>query len=196
MKPREHMETLYDAAISAFAEFGYLKTTMEDVAGRLNMTKGNLYLYVKNKKDLYHQTVAHALTKWQAKVLEAVGRETDPCRKFRVMCFKAAEYLSEDPALRRVLIRDPDIFPMFPKKDPFADINRNSVALIRAILKQGIQEGAFRPVDPDRVAETVFMVYKMFIIRMYIQTDDPRIQDMFADAVELFSLGLFEKKAE
>jgi len=38
------------------------------------------------------------------------------------------------------------------------------------------------------------MVYKMFIIRMYIQTDDPRIHDMFEDTVDLIAHGLFEKK--
>lgn len=196
MKPRENIETLYDAALKAFAEFGYLKTTMDDVAARLNMTKGNLYLYVQNKKDLYQKTVGHALSKWQAKVLDAVSRELDARKKFTVMCFKAAQYLAEDPALRQVLVRDPDIFPMFPKQDPFEAINRNSVDLIHAILKQGIAENVFRPIDPDRVAEVVFMVYKMFIIRMYIQTDDPRIHDMFEDTVDLFAHGLFEKKAE
>jgi AcrR family transcriptional regulator len=191
MKPRENIETIYQVALAAFAEFGYRKTTMDDVAGRLHMTKGNLYLYVKNKKDLYHQTVSHALLKWQSKVLEAVERQKDVKRKFFTMCFKAVEYLAQDAELRQVLLRDPDIFPMFPLKDPFHEINRNSVELIKSILKQGIAEKVFRPVDPERISEVVFMVYKMFIIRMYIKTDEKHIHEMFEDTVDLFSLGLF-----
>ncbi|MBC2716733.1 MAG: TetR/AcrR family transcriptional regulator [Desulfobacteraceae bacterium] len=191
MKPREDIETIYQVALSAFSEFGYRKTTMDDVAGRLNMTKGNLYLYVKNKKDLYRKTISHALMKWQSKVLEAVDNEADVKKKFSIMCFKAVEYLSEDLQLRQVLIRDPDIFPMFPSKDPFYDINRNSVELIKAILKQGIAEKVFRDIDPDRVSEVVFMVYKMFIIRMYIKTEDKLIHEMFEDTVDLFAHGLF-----
>ena len=191
MKPRENIETIYQAALAAFAEFGYRKTTMDDVAGRLHMTKGNLYLYVKNKKDLYHQTVSHALLKWQSKVLEAVERQKDVKRKFFTMCFKAVEYLAQDAELRQVLLRDPDIFPMFPLKDPFHEINRNSVELIKSILKQGIAEKVFRPVDPERISEVIFMVYKMFIIRMYIKTEKQQIHEMFEDTVDLFSLGLF-----
>jgi len=84
MKPREDIETIYHVALSAFSEFGYRKTTMDDVAGRLNMTKGNLYLYVKNKKDLYHKTVSHSLLKWQSKVLEAVDNEVDVKLKFSI----------------------------------------------------------------------------------------------------------------
>ncbi len=194
MKPREDIETIYQVALSAFSEFGYRKTTMDDVAGRLNMTKGNLYLYVKNKKDLYHKTVSHALLKWQSKVLEAVENETDVKQKFSAMCFKAVEYLSEDIQLRQVLIRDPEIFPMFAAKDPFYDINQNSVELIKAILKQGIADKVFRDIDPDRVSEVVFMVYKMFIIRMYIKTEDKLIHEMFEDTVDLFAHGLFVNK--
>jgi AcrR family transcriptional regulator len=191
MKPREDIEIIYSVALSAFSEFGYRKTTMDDIAGRLDMTKGNLYLYVKNKKDLYHKTVSHALLKWQSKVLEAVEKQADVKKKFSLMCFKAVEYLSEDFELRQVLIRDPEIFPMFPAKDPFHDINQNSVELIKAILKQGMSEKVFRNIDPDRISEVVFMVYKMFIIRMYIKTEDKLIHEMFEDTVDLFAHGLF-----
>lgn len=194
MKPRENIETIYQVALSAFSDFGYRKTTMDDIAGRLDMTKGNLYLYVKNKKDLYHKTVSHALMKWQSKVLEAVDSKVDVKLKFSIMCFKAVEYLSEDSELRQVLIRDPEIFPMFPSKDPFYDINQNSVELIKAILKQGISENVFRDIDPDRVSEVVFMVYKMFIIRMYIKTEDKLIHKIFEDTVDLLALGLFIDK--
>lgn len=196
MKPREDIETIYRTALQVFAEFGYRKTTMADVAERLGMTKGNLYLYVRDKKDLYHKTVSHALTVWQNKVLEAVEAEPDVRRKFRHMCMKAVEYLSGDSLLRQVLVRDPDIFPLFPVNDPFFEINRNSVELIRRILKQGVAEGVFRSVNPDRVSEVVFMIYKMFIIRMYIKTEDQMIHEMFEDTVDLFAHGLFTNNIE
>ena len=191
MKPRESLETIYNVALAAFAEFGYQKTTMEDIAGRLNMTKGNLYLYVKNKKDLYHRTVSWALLAWQSKVSEAVNNTSDVKEKFYTMCLKAVEYLSFNLEFHQVLKRDPDIFPMFPAKDPFNEINQNSVALIRSILKQGVEENIFRNIEPERVSEVLFMIYKMFIIRMYIKTEDKKIHDMFVDTVDLFAHGLF-----
>jgi AcrR family transcriptional regulator len=193
MKPRENLETIYRTALTVFAEYGYKKSTMEDIAERLNMTKGNLYVYVKNKKDLYHKTVSHALEKWQSRVLEAVNNEPDVKSKFTTMCFKAVEYLAEDSEMRNLLVRDPDIFPMFPAQDPFHEINRNSVGLIRTILEQGIAEKAFRPVDPARVSEAVFMIYKMFVIRMYMKKMDRSVHDMFEDTVDLFAHGLFRE---
>ncbi|RJP79971.1 MAG: TetR/AcrR family transcriptional regulator [Desulfobacteraceae bacterium] len=191
VRKKENIETIYTAALKIFAKFGYQKATVEDIAKTMNMTKGNLYLYVKNKKALYRETVSWALQKWQFRVATAVDRETDVKRRFEVMCFKAVEYLSQDDHLRRVLIHDPEIFPMFPEKDPFEEINQNSVLMIKTILEQGIEEKAFRKVNTERVSEIIFLIYKMFIIRTYIKRETEFMQQVFAETVELVTHGLF-----
>jgi hypothetical protein len=80
---------------------------------------------------------------------------------------------------------------MFPAKDPFDEINRNSVEMIKSILRQGMAEGVFRSFDIERISEVIFMIYKMFIIRMYIKTDDRMLHKMFEDTVDLCTRGLF-----
>ena len=192
MKPRENIATIYEAALGVFADFGFKKATLDDIAAELGMTKGNLYRYAANKKDLYRNTVRHAMLRWQARVREAIEQETDAERQFHVMCRKAVAYLSEDDALRRLLVRDPDIFPMFPANDPYADINANSVAMIRSILERGIAEDRFRSVDLETVPEIIFSVYKMFIIRMYIKSQDRAQEEMFMQTVALITQGLFK----
>ncbi len=191
MRKKEDIEKIYSAALAVFADFGYKKATLEDIAGRIGMTKGNLYIYAKNKKDLYRQTVSNALLKWQSMVRERVERETDIKQQFQVMCYKAVEYLSLDNNLRRVLVLDPDIFPMFPVDDPYLEINQASVEMIRGILVHGMAEGRIRQVDPDRISEIIFSVYKMLIIRAYIKEEKKEIQQMFEETIELISAGLF-----
>mgnify|MGYP000247659400 CR=1 FL=1 len=194
MKPRENIATIYEAALGVFADYGFKKATLEDIAAALGMTKGNLYRYARNKQDLYRNTVRHALLRWQGRVREAIEREADAARQFHVMCRKAVAYLAEDDALRRLLIRDPDIFPMFPADDPYADINANSVAMIRSILERGMAEKRFRSVDLDTVPEIIFSVYKMFIIRMYIISRDRAQEAMFTQTVALITQGLFQEE--
>ena len=196
MKPREDISTIYEAALGVFADYGFKKATLDDIAAELGMTKGNLYRYAVNKKDLYRNTVRQAMLRWQGRVREAIERETDAERQFHVMCRKAVAYLAEDDALRRLLVRDPDIFPMFPANDPYADINANSVAMIRSILERGIAEQRFRAVDLETVPEIIFSVYKMFIIRMYIKSQDRAQEEMFNQTVALITQGLYTKPSE
>lgn len=191
MRQKEDPERLYAAALTVFSQFGFKKTTMEDVAQSLDMTKGNLYRYAANKQALYHDMIAWALRRWQARVAQAVDRATGPKEKFTVMCDKAVDYLSQDRELHRILVSDPAIFPMFPDNDPFEAINQDSVAMIRNILDQGIARGEFRSVDTEQTAHVIFLIYKVFIIQAYIRGKAPHIKQMLAETVTLMTQGLF-----
>lgn len=191
MRPKESIEIVHQAALRVFSQYGYRKTTLDDIAAELGMTKGNLYRYSNGKRDLYENTVRFAMLRWQGRVGEAIAAEKDARSRFFVMCRKAVDYLSEDADLRRLLVRDPDIFPMFPDNDPYADINGTSVAMIRAILRQGMTEGTFRDLDLETVPEVLFSVYKMIIIRMYIRSGDPVHQSQFEQTIDLITRGIF-----
>ena len=54
------------AAILLFSKYGYKKTTVEEIAGALQMTKGSIYRYFINKEDLYHQVVSQLLNEWRS----------------------------------------------------------------------------------------------------------------------------------
>ncbi|MCB2147657.1 MAG: TetR/AcrR family transcriptional regulator [Deltaproteobacteria bacterium] len=190
MKQKIDIDIIFQAALTVFARFGFKKTTVQDIADQLDMTKGNLYRYSKNKRDLYEKTVSWGLTRWQNNVRRAIAGESEVTDQFLVMCRSAVTYLSKDPDLRLVLAADPDIFPMFAGADPYASINRASVEMIKAILKRGIRQKRFRSVDVDATAETIFGIYKMLIIRGYIRNEKRQIEQMFEQALELMTHGL------
>jgi len=187
----EQKQKIISAATRLFSRFGLEKTTMEDIADELGMTKGNLYLYAKNKKALYRDMVSWALKRWQNRVAKAVTMETDPRKKFEVLCFRAIDYLSQDKALHRLLVDDPSIFPMFPENDPFDSINQDSITMIQTILTQGVQEKQFRPVNTDQVAQVMFLIYKVFIIQTYIKGSQTHIHEMLSETIDLMTHGLF-----
>ena len=190
MKPKIENDILFSASLAVFARYGFKKTTVQDIADRLNMTKGNLYRYAKNKRDLYELTVRWALVRWQDNVRRAIAGQSRVEDQFMVMCRSAVAYLATDADLRQVLAADPDIFPMFAGRDPYGDINEASVDMIKTILKRGIQRGRFRPVDAEITAETIFGIYKMLIIRAYIRDEEQRLEQMFEQALELMTHGL------
>lgn len=157
---------------------------------RLTMTKGNLYRYAKNNRDLYEKTVSWALLRWQDNVRRTVADESEVATQFLVMCRSAVTYLATDPDLRQALAADPDIFPMFTGIDPYAAINAASMEMIKTLLKRGIRLRRFRAVDVDTAAETIFGIYKMLIIRAYIRNEEKRLEQMFEQALELMTQGL------
>jgi AcrR family transcriptional regulator len=187
----EKQKAVYTVALRVFARHGLKKTTVEDIATELGMSKGNIYLYARNKKDLYHNTVVFALKRWQKQVRKAVEAQTDAKSMFVTMCRKAVDYLSKDDDFRNVLIHDPDIFPMFPQNDPYKLINNESLAMIRRILKKGMADGVFKTINPETSAQAIFSIYKMFIIRIYIKPEGKAMQKVFTETLNLITQGLY-----
>ncbi|NLA27808.1 MAG: TetR/AcrR family transcriptional regulator [Firmicutes bacterium] len=189
----DKLQELLRASLYIFGCYGYKKATMEEIAAQLDMTKSALYLYIRNKRELYEKTVARALERWQSRVDEAVKKETDPLGKLRALAYNAFFYLAEDEDLRNVLARDPDIFPMFPAEDPYFEINERSRNMIKEILEEGMSQGVFREVQVENTVWLLFSLYKMFIIETYIYTGKESTLDLFKHTVELVTHGLLIK---
>ena len=193
MAREDKLPKIYEAAMRVFAQYGYKRTRVEDVAAELGMTKGNLYLYVVNKRDLYEKAIAYGLLNWQSMVSKAIANIDDTIEQFIVLCKKSFTYLSGDVALRTILINDPTIFPLSRREDQFYEINRASVAMLKSILVKGINEGKFREVDVDHVCELLFSVYVMFIIKTYVKSEGRSTQKMFEQGIDIVLQGLVKK---
>jgi AcrR family transcriptional regulator len=186
-------EHIYETAIKVFAQYGFQRTRIEDITGRLNIATGTLYLYVENKQDLYEKTVSHAIKKWQGKVFETIADIDDITERLLAMCKKGYGYLSEDVHLRQVLINDPSIFPLTPRKVRFPEIDTASVHLIKDTLEKGISKQVFRNIDVDHIAEFFYSIYVMFIIKTYVKSEGQSAQKMFDEGLDLMLYGLIKK---
>jgi AcrR family transcriptional regulator len=51
-RDRERRQQILDAALQCFLQFGYAKTSMDDVARRANLSRPLIYLKFKSKQDL------------------------------------------------------------------------------------------------------------------------------------------------
>src|SRR5207237_6556739 len=49
----EIKEKIIQAAIESFAQTGFDRTKMEDIANRVGLSKGTIYIYFKSKEDLF-----------------------------------------------------------------------------------------------------------------------------------------------
>ena len=190
MDKAEKQNKILDAALKLFALYGFRKTTLEDVAEKVGMTKSNLYFYVNNKRDLYEKTVSRSLRRWRDLVAEAVADTDDVVEKFSVMAKKSFEYLAADEDLRAISIKDPSIFTLTPGEDRFYEINYEAMQLIKSILVQGIEEGRFYPVDVDHTTELFFSIYIMFLIKTYVKSEGISTVGMYNEGLKIILRGL------
>ncbi|MBC2717089.1 MAG: TetR/AcrR family transcriptional regulator [Desulfobacteraceae bacterium] len=190
MDKADKEQKIFQAALSLFAHFGYRKTTVEDVAVKVGMTKSNIYFYVKNKQDLYEKSVSHALEKWRDTIAAEIETVDSAKEKFAIAAGRSFEYLEDHGELRALLIKDPDIFTLSPSEDRFYEVNRGAMMMLKAVIQQGIDEGVFYPVDVDHVTEFLFSVYIMFLIKTYVKSDGSSSERMYEEGLALIFRGL------
>ncbi len=193
MRKRQNEEKIYEAALKQFSKNGYKKTTLDDIAQRLNMTNANLYGYATSKQALYHDSVAYVMTKWQNKVLAAIEGIENPVERLETLCDSAVLYLSEDKIFCQILKADPDIFPMFPTVDPYEEINRRSYYLLKEALEDGVNKGLFVDIDTEKSAQILFAIYKTLIIEAYVKSDDKGFLDTYNETRKLFLYGIVKR---
>ena len=184
-------QQIFKAALSLFAHYGYRKTTLEDVAAKVGMTKGNIYFYVKNKQDLYEKAVGYALENWRRAVAAEVDKAGTAREKFHVAARCSFSYLEEQGELRELLSKNPDIFTLSSAEDRFYEVNQRATDMLKQVLRQGMKEGTVYPVDVDHVAEFLFSVYIMFLIKTYVKSDGSSVDRMYEQGLALISRGLF-----
>lgn len=193
MRPRQDEERIYETALQLFASYGYKKTTLEDIAQELGMTGANLYSYSNSKQSLYHNCVAYALSKWQNYVLDAISGIEDSCEYFTELCRCSIEYLGMDDTFRKILKRDPDIFPMFPEADPYEEINSHSFLMLKNALDRGVGDGTFAPIDTEKTTRILFTIYKTLIIETYIRDDEDSVRESFPEIMDVITKGLLSR---
>jgi AcrR family transcriptional regulator len=184
------LNQILNTAVKVFAYYGYRQATMEQIAGELGMTKGNLYFYCANKEDLYNKAVAHALLKWQARVQEAVDAEADTVQKLITLAIKSNEYLSEDNDLRTIIINDPQIQSITPAEDRYPNIGIASYSILKQILEQGMAEKRFKEMDVEHVAGFLYSIHCMFVVKTYIKSEGQSAQELYRAGIEVILNGL------
>ena len=76
--PKDRFHDLVEAATSVFLEQGYRRTQMADVAARMGVAKGTVYLYVESKEALFDAVIRHADHREPLQLPDALPIPTPP----------------------------------------------------------------------------------------------------------------------
>ncbi|PKN53527.1 MAG: hypothetical protein CVU55_02575 [Deltaproteobacteria bacterium HGW-Deltaproteobacteria-13] len=186
-------EHIYRKALKVFARYGYKKTTLDDIAGELDMTKSNLYLYVTDKKDLYEKAVAFGLRRWQKTAYDAIADETDPVMCLKKFAIAGLNFLNDDQEMKNIVINDPSVFPLFPNEDHFYKINIDSMDIVKDILKIGMKKNIFRRINLEHATPFLYSLYVMFVIRAHIKSEQKLLEKQVEAAFDIVCNGLIKK---
>ena len=140
------------AALDCFAERGFAGTRLDDVAARAGVTKGTVYLYFSNKEQLFKAMVRQSLLPHLERMTgDLTTAPEDPVERLRRLpVFFAREVLNTRLAvIPKLIIAEAENFPEIARFYLEEVINRGR-GFVTDAIRQGIERGIFRPVNPDQ----------------------------------------------
>lgn len=133
---------------------GYDRTSLDDIAADLNVSKRTLYYYVKNKEDILFQCNSRALGFMKVVFEDARNTDEPALDRIKVVIRGYAKLLSEDSGACLVLTRDGPLSE--ENRHVLRDGRRLMNAIMCDLIRTGIEEGSIAPCDPNMASAALF----------------------------------------
>jgi AcrR family transcriptional regulator len=138
------------SAAAAFRHRGYHGASVDEIASALEMTKGNLYYYFRNKEEILFACHDYSNDVLLALLADAQASDAGPDVKLRKLVV-AFIHMILDELRGTALTLDLEALSPVLLKRVIAKRDRFDHGM-REIIQQGIDQGIFRPGDPKMIS--------------------------------------------
>lgn len=150
---RVKRQAVLRTAAQLFNEKGYLASTLDEVAERLNVSKPTLYYYVDSKDAILFECVRTGLDMLRAAIDEAGAAGGSALDKLVAAMRQYAEIVTMDFGMCVIRVGEDPLPP-----EGRAQLRHMKAGLdheFRALVEQAMAEGSITPCDPKLAAFTI-----------------------------------------
>ncbi|MEM7361362.1 MAG: TetR/AcrR family transcriptional regulator [Pseudomonadota bacterium] len=158
-------EALLDAAQTAFVNKGYENTSMDDIASEAGFSRGLLYVYFKDKKDIFHALRVRSVEALRDTMLKHVDRSAEGITRVRQVgeafynfyknqrsnfdCLSLNISLNaQDTELKRGVDHDTDSL----------NAEKQTMQIMLDALKAGVEDGSIDPAKVENPLQTAMFL--------------------------------------
>jgi AcrR family transcriptional regulator len=189
------------AAKRVFSEKGFNKATMEDIAHEAELSPGTLYLYFKNKEELYASLSLRILQYLHIRVEHVNKEDLPPEQKMDALVEAMYDVYAFDPLILINMFHlqsSETLKNLSPKlMAEIEELSRKSIGAIALIFEQGIESGLFIDRHPVALADIFWALFSGVILwttsKKIFNEEKDYLKDTLKVAFELFSRGIENK---
>ena len=168
-RPRE----ICAAALELFAERGFAGTRVDDIAARAGVSKGTLYLYFKDKEEIFGAVVRNTVAPNIAMIRETVAASNVPFRLIVQSLLERFVDMAERlpiGAVAKIVIGESRNFPELAKV--YHDlVVSEAIAIVSGLIGKAQAKGEVRPGDARLYAMT--LIGPMLMALLWRETFEP-----------------------
>jgi len=186
------------AAKRVFSAKGFNKATMEDIANEAELSPGTIYLYFKNKDELYASLSLRILQYLYLRV-EQLNSEDIPAKsKLDVLKDVLYDVYEFDPliVINMFHLQSSETLKNLSPKllGEIKELSQKALGVMANIFQDGIESGDFIDLHPVAMADIVWALFSGIILweesKRILNSDKDYLKKTLGMAFDVFSRGI------
>ena len=183
---------ILEKALTVFVNDGFHDTTFQRIADRCSITRTTLYLYFKNKQEIFNYSIKQMLAKFEEKInIIRVDASFDSVEKITRVMLDIFKMLEQNRRLLSVVL---DYLLHLPKNEnnPEQRIRRRTVRLrhiLSFIVIEGIKAGELKKVKIKVVYDYLYsiIIAAIFHLTVFKKKNLDELKEMTIFSVKQFA---------
>jgi AcrR family transcriptional regulator len=182
---------ILEKALDVFMDEGFEDATFQKIADRCGITRTTLYIYFKNKKEIFNYSIKQLLTNVETRIQKIrANASLGSADKIRAVLLDIIGQLEEN---RRLLLVILNYLLYLSKSDsnPETRVRRRTLKLrhiLATMVIEGVRAGELTPVNVRTADDLLYGLLETAIFRLVVLKRDT-VKDL-RQAVELTVKGL------
>jgi len=162
---------ILEKVIDVFVDEGYGNVTFQKIADRCNITRTTLYIYFKNKKEIFNFSIKRLLSKANDDIKIIIADDLiGSIEKITKILTSIFDVLEENRRLLSVILEF-FLSKSKSKKDPQERIQRRTIKLrhiLASIVINGIKNGEIKPIKIKIINDFLYSFIDAAIYRLVV----------------------------
>ena len=186
------------AAKRVFSAKGFNKATMEDIAKEAELSPGTIYLYFKNKDELYASLSLRILHYLYLRVEQLNSEDIAATKKMDTLKDVLYDVYKFDPliVINMFHLQSSETLKNLSPKllGEIKELSQKALGIMENIFRDGIESGDFIDLHPVAMADIAWALFSGIILweesKRILNSDKDYLKDTLGMAFDIFSRGI------
>jgi TetR/AcrR family transcriptional regulator len=150
----DKLGAIHRAAAKLFAERGFERTSVDEIAAQAGVAKGTIFYHFKSKDDLFRQMLDRGMAHLTQSVRAVLEANPDPVEALCAVIRIQTTLIHDNPEFFRIALAE-----LWGDQDRQQELRQSVTIYLRqlqAIAAAGMAAGQIKAVTPETVADVIF----------------------------------------
>ncbi|MBN1820997.1 MAG: TetR/AcrR family transcriptional regulator, partial [Prolixibacteraceae bacterium] len=182
-------DKIIKVAQETFKKYGYRKTTMDEIAFAASKGKSSLYYYFSSKEEVFKEVIEFEANTLKKRIEEAISYENES--KLQLKNY----FISRMEGFRNLsnfylAIKDDFLSNLEFIEEIREKYDKDEFIMVCSILKNGIEQKKFKPVDIEITAKALTMIMKGLEIPLFITKEIKDVGQHIDELLDILFYGI------